>query len=81
MTAAKHQLRDWIESQLGAIETAGDATGVSEKINAALERVSVRVSVRAAADDQNLLGSLGEVAMRWASGLLIVTTLSPLCFS
>ena len=70
LTLAKHQLRDWVESQLGPIEKEGDETKASEGINKALERVSVPPS----GDDQNLLGTLGEVDLKWESGLLIVIT-------
>jgi hypothetical protein len=67
---AKHQLRDWIESQLGQIEKEGDETTASERINKVLETVSVAPSK----DDQNLLGSIGNVGFRWESGFLLVTT-------
>ena len=70
LTTAKHQLRDWIELQLGAIEKVGDEKSVSARINASLERVSVAPPD----DDQNLLGSLGEVRLKWEWNLLIVTT-------
>jgi len=68
LTLAKHQLRDWIESQLGPVEKEGDETKASERINNALEKVSLAPS------DENLLGSLGAVGLRWESGLLIVIT-------
>jgi hypothetical protein len=70
LTLAKHQLRDWIESQLGPVEKEGDETRASESINKALEKISVAPSK----DDQNLLGSLGDVGLSWESGLLIVIT-------
>ncbi len=70
LTLAKHQIRDWIESQLGPLEKEGDETNVSERINKALERVSVAPPK----DDQNLLGTVGVVSLRWESGLLVVTT-------
>lgn len=70
LTRAKHQLRDWIESQLGPIEKEGDETKVSERLNKALEKVSVSRSLY----DQNLLGSLGGVSLEWESGLLVVIT-------
>ena len=70
LTLAKHQLRDWIESQLGPVKNEGDETKVAERINKALERVSVAASK----DGQNLLGSLGDVGIRWESGLLVVIT-------
>jgi hypothetical protein len=69
LTLAKHQLRDWIESQLGSIEEDGDETKASESINKALEKVSVPST-----DDQNFLGSLDDVGLSWESGLLIVIT-------
>jgi hypothetical protein len=67
LTLAKHQLRDWIESQLGAIHQWGDETKVSETVNKALERVSVAPS------DDNFLGYVGA-DLKWDSGLLVVTT-------
>ena len=70
LTLAKHQLRDWIESQLGLVEKEGDEKRASEKINKALEKVSVAPSK----DDQNLLGSIDDVGLTWESGLLIVIT-------
>ena len=70
LTLAKHQLRDWIESQLGPIEKRGDETEVSERMNKMLKKVSIAPSK----DDQNLLGSLGEVSLRWEQGLLVVIT-------
>lgn len=70
LTVAKHQLRDWIESQLGPVEQQGDETKVSERINEALGKISVAPST----DDQNLLGSLGDVGLKWESGLLIMIT-------
>jgi hypothetical protein len=69
LTLAKHQLRDWIESQLGPIEHQGDEAKVSETINKALEQVNVaRLD-----DDQNFLGTVG-VDLKLDSGLLFVTT-------
>jgi len=70
LTRAKHLLRDWIESQLSTVENDGDETKASERINKALENAGV-VPLK---DDQNLLGSLGGVRLRWDSGLLVVIT-------
>jgi hypothetical protein len=71
LTLAKHELRDWIESQLGPIEKEGDETKASDRIDKALEDVSVAPPK----DDQNLLGSIGRVDLKWESGgLLIVIT-------
>jgi hypothetical protein len=70
LTLAKHQLRDWIEAQLGRIEKEGDEAKASERINKALEKVSVAPPK----DSQNLFGSIGDVDLKWESGLLIVIT-------
>lgn len=70
LTVAKHQLRDWVESQFGPVEQEGDETKVSERINGALGKISVVPST----DDQNLLGSLGDVGLKWQLGLLIMIT-------
>jgi hypothetical protein len=70
LTLAKHQLRDWIESELGSVEREGDEAKASERINKALEKVSVAPSK----EDQNLLGSIGDVSLKWESGLLIAIT-------
>lgn len=70
LTLAKHQLRDWIESQFGPVEKEGDETNASERINKALKSVSVAPSK----DDQDLLGSLGEVDLKWEPEILIVIT-------
>lgn len=71
LTLAKHQLRDWIELQLGEVENPGDEVKASERISNALEKVSVS---RPKDYDRNFLGSLGGVSLQWESGLLIVIT-------
>ena len=70
LTIAKHQLRDWIEMQLGSLKDVGHRKALSDQINEALKSVEVTVPE----DDQNLLGSLGEVQFSSESGLLIITT-------
>jgi hypothetical protein len=69
LTVAKHQLRDWIETQLDGLKDFDDIRTFSDRINKALEAVGV-----GAGDDPNLLGSLGEVRFSADSGFLIVTT-------
>jgi len=69
LTVAKHQLRDWIESQLGSLKDDASEKALSIQINAALKRVEVKDS-----DEQNAPGSLGEVRLSMESGYLIVTT-------
>jgi hypothetical protein len=67
LTLAKHQLRDWIESQLDPIQRQGDETEVSETINKALERVSVPPS------NENFLGHVAA-DVKWDADLLVLTT-------
>lgn len=70
LTVTKHQLRDWIETQLASLKDYGDEKALAARINQLLKTVSVS----GPADDQNLLGSLGEVGITREEGLLIVTT-------
>jgi hypothetical protein len=70
LAVVKHQLRDWIESRLGALKDLEHLEATSNEINGALKGVSVTDSK----DDQNLLGSLGDVRFSSESGLLIITT-------
>ena len=70
LTVAKHQLRDWIEKRLGSMKGDGDEKAFSVQINEALKTVGVK----AAADDENVVGSLGGVRFSMEAGLLIVTT-------
>jgi hypothetical protein len=70
LTIAKHQLRDWIESQLGSAKDDDSAKALSIQLNEALKRVEVRDPK----DAQNLLGALGEVRLRMESGYLIAST-------
>ncbi len=70
LTVAKHQLRDWIDKQLAQLDNAVDEKALAERINQELSAISVAGEK----DDQNLLGSLGEVRIGGESGLLIVTT-------
>ncbi len=68
--AAKHELRDWIETQLGSLKDGGDEQALADHINEALKAAGFM----AAAEEQNLLGYLGAVSVSSQSGLLIVTT-------
>lgn len=70
LTTAKHQLRDWVESQLGSIQKQGDEKGLEARINSALEKVSIKPPD----DDQNLIGSVGGAGIKWEHGLLVITT-------
>ena len=70
LTVAKHQLRDWIETQLDSLKDLDGEKALSDHIDAALKTVGVA----SASDDQNLLGSLGGVRFSNESGMLIVTT-------
>lgn len=70
LTVAKHQLREWIETQLASLEDAGDTKAFAVRINQALKGVSAG----GPEEDQNLLGSLSEVRLGSEGGLLIVTS-------
>ena len=70
LTIAKHQLRDWIETQLGSLKNDGDEKAFADRVNKSLKAVSVAGT----ADDQNLLGSLSEVRIGREADILIVTT-------
>jgi hypothetical protein len=70
LTIAKHQLRDWIEVQLGSLQDFTQERAFEDHINESLKAAGATE----AGDDQNLLGSLGEVRLNTESGLLIVTT-------
>jgi len=70
LTIAKHQLRDWIETQLASLKEDGDEKAFAARINKSLKAVSVA----GAADHQNLLGSLGDVSVSREADILIVTT-------
>jgi hypothetical protein len=70
LTIAKHQLRDWVEMQLGSLKDFEGAKALSDRINKGLKAVGVAEI----GDDQNLLGTLGDVVFSSESGLLIVTT-------
>ena len=58
LTIAKHQLRDWIETQLASLKNDGDVKAFAERINQSLKPVGVAGS----ADDQNLLCLLAKFA-------------------
>jgi hypothetical protein len=71
LTVAKHQLRDWIEGQLGALKDEEDIKEFAVRVNGALKTVSAGGS----SGDQNLLGSIGEVQFDMKDfGFLAVTT-------
>ena len=70
LTRAKHQLRDWIEGQLGSLDDARPDQSFSSRINEAL----ASASVKEAEDGENLLGSLGEVRIDTKLGIVTITT-------
>ena len=70
LSVAKHQLRDWIETQLGTLPHPGDEHAFADGLNGALRGVSVRSDK----DDPDPAGSLGDVRVSNENGLLTVTT-------
>jgi hypothetical protein len=73
LTVAKHQLRDWIESQLSSLKDLDDTKALSDRINQALTPVSIAGPRGNQGADQNLLGTLGEIRFSGKAGMLIVT--------
>lgn len=74
LTVAKHQLRDWIESNLDSLSDfdSEKMKALGESINRELGGVSI--VTESADDSQDFLGSAGDVRLESQSGLLIVTT-------
>jgi len=70
LDAAKHQLRDWIEAQLDSLKDLDTNAAFEHRVNEALKPVSVTVGN----DEQNLLGTLGQVRLGSESGVLTVIT-------
>jgi hypothetical protein len=70
LTVIKHELRDWIETQLASLKVDGDEKAFADRINKSLKAMSVV----GAAESQNLLGSLGDVSISREADILIVTT-------
>ena len=70
LTVAKHQLRDWIETQLRTWNDVAELEAFSNQINEKLKKVDAPGS----GDDENLLGSVGEVRVSSEAGILIITT-------
>ena len=70
LTVAKHQLRDWIEGQLGALDNEEDTKAFEVRINQTLKQIDAG----GPEEGQNRLGSINEVRFGGEGGLLIVTT-------
>lgn len=69
LTVAKHQLRDWIETQIDSVDDPAGDLVLLGRINKQLQAVVVKNP-----DDQKFFGSLGEVRFSTESRLLLVTT-------
>jgi len=70
LTAAKYQLRDWIEPQLASVKAEGDEAELARRLNGALGALLAPED----GGDQNFTGLLGEVRVEWKPGLLVVIT-------
>jgi hypothetical protein len=70
LTKAKHQLRDWIESQLQSLDHQGDEKVHERIINNAIKSADLMPS----SDEQNWLGYLGDVELTREDDLLILKT-------
>jgi len=70
LTAVKHQLRDWVESQLRTLKGTGDENVVKSTINDSIKAAGLT----SPEDGENRLGYLGDISLSRESGLLILKT-------
>jgi hypothetical protein len=76
LTVAKHQLRDWIESQLPALAERGDEGELERKLNSELRDAKLFCGEGQSQQCPNwfLNGFLGSLALKRQSGFLIIQT-------
>ena len=80
MTAAKHQLRDWIERQLEAADEHVDARTIGDTVHAALGRAGLLCADFLNECDTNQLGYVDEVRVRrQGDALTVVTSMGVKC--
>ena len=74
LTTAKHQLRDWIESQLHELPQDGDEGLLKRKINSELRASGLLCAKTQSCDDSGLSNLLGDVTLRRQSPFLVLQT-------
>jgi hypothetical protein len=78
LTAAKHQLRDWVESRLKGLTLRGDEGELERRLNAELRGADLLCGEGAVEQkpcpDWTLLGFLDNLKFRRSRGLLILQT-------
>jgi len=78
LTIVKHQLRDWVESRLGALAVRGDEREFERKLNAELSEAKLFCCEGKPSQPQSpnwtLLGYLGDLHIHRSGGFLILQT-------
>jgi hypothetical protein len=74
LTVAKHQLRDWVESRLPALNERGDEGEFERKLNSELRDAKLPCSDQNSCPDWTLLGFLNDLKLRRSRGFLILQT-------
>src|SRR5215469_14739029 len=70
LTSVKHQLRNWVESQIANVDTVEKAASLASHLNDKLNLVSVVESK----ESENLFGSVDQIRFTTQADLLILTT-------
>jgi len=74
LTAAKHQLRDWVESQMAGLPKDPDTRAFAETLHAALGKAGLLCTDLVDQCDWNFLGYVDDVRVSRADDLLVVVT-------
>jgi hypothetical protein len=74
LTTAKHQLRDWIESQLSGLGENADPRALAQTLQTALEGADLLCNDFGGECLSNLLGYVDEVRVTRVNGFLVVVT-------
>ncbi len=76
MAKAKHQLRDWIESKLAAVQDDGAIPALEAQLNQELQSIEVANEE----PQENRFGTLGEISIRLDGGnITVITSVGILC--
>ena len=74
LTAAKHQLRDWVESRLAGLGRDADTRVFADTLHAALGKANLLCNDLVDQCDWNFLGYVDDVRVSRADDLLVVVT-------
>ena len=70
----KHSLRDWVESKITALKPNADVGPLERKLNNDLSKAGLLCEAGKGCPDQNPLGFLGEIELRWEWEYLVAQT-------